>query len=96
MIGTRLADLTYESVRALAGSAFEVRLPDGSATTLILEHAEGDGARRAFSLYFIGSPSLVLPQGCYELRGERMAFDAIFIVPIARDATGTRYQAVFS
>ena len=98
-----LADLTYETAKPLAGTTFEVALPGGLATTLVLETIEGSaspparaGARAPFSLFFAGPASMVLPQGTYRLCSERATWEAIFIVPIGRDAQATRYQAVFT
>lgn len=51
---------------------------------------EGGG----FRLELLGPADQVLDQGIVSVAGPAGAHD-IFIVPIARDAQGTRYEAVF-
>jgi hypothetical protein len=52
--------------------------------------------RRPFALLFEGPTQPVLPQRMYAL--EHPVFDAlqIFLVPVARAASGMRYEAVFN
>ncbi len=59
-----------------------------------LVHARGDMER--FSLYFRGPRDMLLPQRTYRIEHERMGEMDIFLVPIAQDANGFRYEAVFS
>ena len=49
-----------------------------------------------FSLIFSGPPDVSLPQNMYSLKHERMGQFNIFLVPIAGDETGYRYEAVFN
>jgi hypothetical protein len=103
-----LGELTFEIAKPLAGTTFDVTLPDGRATTLKLDDAllyevkgrprrGGQPNRRApFSMYFLGPPSEILPQGCYVLRSERATWNGIFLVPIGRDEEATEYEAVFT
>lgn len=103
-----LAELTFETAKSLAGTKFEVTLPGGDTATLTLDdalafeakgrRARGTpaGRRTPFSLYFVGSPSQILPQGAYELRSERVTWSSLFLVPIGRDDEATEYEAVFS
>jgi hypothetical protein len=103
-----LGELTFETVKPLAGTTFEVALPDGRTTTLRLEDALAHppagrtprGIRPAtrvpFSMYFLGPPSEILPQGAYTMRSEHVTFGGLFIVPIGRDDEATEYQAVFT
>jgi len=49
----------------------------------------------SFSLYWLGPVEPILPQATYELRRDGKTY-AIFIVPIARDQSGTTYEAVFN
>jgi hypothetical protein len=51
--------------------------------------------RQPFSLVFAGPLDPQLPQATYALAHERLGELAIFLVPIARDADGVRYEAVF-
>jgi hypothetical protein len=52
--------------------------------------------RQPFSLVFAGPAAPVLPQRTYRLAHARMPELDIFLVPIAADAAGARYQAIFS
>ena len=48
-----------------------------------------------FSLFFTG-PAILLPQNTYSLAHEAMGEFEIFIVPIADDDGGFRYESVFN
>ncbi|MBZ9745789.1 hypothetical protein LB516_11080 [Mesorhizobium sp. CO1-1-7] len=48
-----------------------------------------------FSLLFRGAREIALPQATYSLAGAGGVHD-IFIVPVAADATGRTYEAVFN
>ncbi|MCM3869511.1 MAG: hypothetical protein ND895_02275 [Pyrinomonadaceae bacterium] len=56
---------------------------------------EQSGMER-FSLYFNGPGDLQLPQRTYELEHEQLGSLDIFLVTIARDEQGFRYEAVFN
>jgi len=49
-----------------------------------------------FSLIFTGSPSPWLKQGMYTLVHPQMGECELFLVPIGPDASGMRYEAIFS
>jgi len=49
-----------------------------------------------FSLIFTGVPSPWLQQGSYKLAHPQLSDCELFLVPLGPDATGMRYQAVFS
>ena len=97
-----LADLTLATFEPLVGDAFAV----GSEATgvvpieLVLESATsaGDwpGGRQPFSLIFRGPPEPALPQAIYALVHAGLGALQIFVVPIARDAEGVSYQAIFT
>jgi uncharacterized protein DUF6916 len=103
-----LGDLTIEFAQTLVGTTFEVTLGDGGTTAMKLEAAapyevQRRGGRRAttpkrtpFSLYFLGDPTLVVPQGMYAFRSATVSFENLFIVPISQDAEATEYEAVFN
>ncbi len=73
-----------------------------SGQTLVLEEAclVGEeppaGGRGQFSLIFRAPPGDVLPQRIYPLDHGALGHLEIFLVPISSDATGVRYQAVFT
>ena len=72
---------------------------DGDGTRLRLERIEIlPGAARAsggFRLEFVGPEAPLLPQAIYKLSDGGESRD-IFIVPIAREAGGIRYEAIFN
>ena len=95
-----MKDLVLEDFQPLVGQSFALHLADGTLGLVLEEaRAHGDepyirGGRIPFSLTFRGP--LRLPQAIYRL--EHAAFGPldIFIVPIAADAAGVRYEAVFA
>lgn len=103
-----LAELTIETVQPLVGTTFEIPLADGQTTTLKLEEVlpfaptvrrprrSATVTRAPFSLYFLGSRSLILPQGMYTLRSDATTIEGIFLVPIGQDEETTEYEAVFT
>ena len=52
--------------------------------------------REPFSLIFDGPHAPAFEQGTYELTHDAIGTQAIFLVPIARDADRTAYQAIFT
>src|SRR5262245_40085393 len=106
-----LRDLTIETAKPLEGTKFQVTLPDGRTTPMTLDEVlpfgrpGHRGARRRagakplrepFSLYLVGDPSVLLPQGMYTLRGEVETLENVFLVPIGQDEQATEYEAVFA
>ena len=90
MSGPRLSDF-------VAGAVYEVRAADATyPLTLDKGQDLSDSGREggAFRLEFVGPADPILPQATYRFVGEGTDHD-IFIVPIARDAGGTRYEAIF-
>ena len=95
-----------EAFRKNLGTKFRVRL-DGmeDAPDIALEldevapfpelsHSRGDVER--FSIYFYGPGHILLQQSTYILEHEEMGEMDIFLVPVAQDPRGFRYEAVFS
>ena len=56
---------------------------------------EQQGMER-FSAFFRGPRDPLLPQSLYALEHERMGALELFLVPIAQDENGCRYEAVFN
>jgi hypothetical protein len=56
---------------------------------------EQQGMER-FSICFTGPADLFLPQSTYTLEHEQMGVFEIFLVPIAQNTDGFRYEAVFN
>jgi len=85
----------------LRGQRFAVSIAPGESLTAQLFDAQAlpqppFNGRQPFSLIFIGPPEPLLPQRIYGLVHERLPALDIFLVPVAADAAGVRYQAVFS
>ena len=105
---TRLETLTKNSFVPAQGERFLLNLPPeggshtgGSHTldvTLVDVAANGmrGHGREQFSLHFLGPRDPVLPQMIYRLENPRMGVLEIFLVPIARDASGVTYEAIFT
>jgi hypothetical protein len=54
------------------------------------------GAQRSFSLLFRGPRERHLPQRIYHLEHDAFGMLELFLVPLAPDARGALFQAVFS
>jgi hypothetical protein len=59
------------------------------------EATEEQGMER-FSVFFTGSPEFLLPQNTYRLAHPEMGEFEIFLVPIAKETAGYRYEAVYN
>lgn len=74
---------------------------DGAAMTATLVEVTPlppvpSAERDSFSLVFRSASAAPCPQGIYTLHHDALDADPIFLVPIARDADGILYQAVFN
>jgi hypothetical protein len=49
-----------------------------------------------FSVFFSGPVDVFLPQSLYSLSHEKMGEFDIFLVPIARESDGYRYEAIYN
>jgi hypothetical protein len=58
--------------------------------------AEEHSGMERFSAFFNGPAEAQLPQGVYSLSHDQMGEFEIFLVPIARNESGFRYEAVFN
>jgi hypothetical protein len=94
--------LTFESFSPHLNSTFELGLGE-SGMELTLAQATKQPVqafpgmmREPFSLIFRSGSPVVLPQRIYPFRHTEMGKLDIFIVPVARDAQGIVYQAVFN
>ena len=103
-----LESLTYEAAKALEGTSFRVEA-NGAAVTLRLDQVLASGSRQRprsqapnpaprdpFTLQFLGPRSPILPQAIYALRGDRVSFEQLFIVPVGQTGAATQYEAVFT
>jgi hypothetical protein len=95
----RLELATFEPC---VGEAFRIEPGDGSPVELTLAEAtagpwqpEGESTF-AYELIFRGPAAPVLTQATYRMTHATLGAIDIFVVPLASDAEGTTYQAVFS
>jgi hypothetical protein len=52
--------------------------------------------RQPFSLLFRGAGTIIWPQGIYHLTRAGLDPLDIFLVPVGKDESGVRYEAIFS
>jgi hypothetical protein len=96
--------LTLDHVRPTVGSVYALDLGEYGALDLTLLSAEGSGRppapggaiREPFSLEFRGPLDPQLGQATYQLVHAELGSLAAFLVPIAREPEGMRYQAIFA
>jgi hypothetical protein len=91
--------LSQESFAENLNTKFRLPVQSGEPLELeLIEVAPGtplEGVER-FSLVFRGPLGFALRQSTYRLEHERLGALDIFLVPIARDAEGFSYEAVFN
>jgi hypothetical protein len=88
---TDFADLLQHPFPVSAGGArLVVTLTGASAVSGGIP-----GGRKPFALTFRGPAQPLLPQAMYDVEHPVHGVIAIFIVPIAADADGVTYEAVF-
>lgn len=98
-------DLSVEAFRQRIGDTFRLELEGGEVQLELVEVEEGGteavraadaaGLPRPFSIVFRGPVEPLVPQGTYPVTQAEIGSFPLFIVPIAQDASGTQYQAVF-
>lgn len=102
-----LETVTVNTFGPLIRSDFRILVDESSWLEVTLEAVEAaglqaaDAARAAgrrepFSIVFRGPVEPVLPQRIYRLEHAELGELELFLVPIAQDADGTRYEAVFA
>lgn len=85
------------------GTIFRVETSSSSLVELKLVEVQGASnglpevaGQERFALYFTGSNEQFLQQRSYSLRHQELGDLEIFLVPIAQDENGFRYEAVFN
>ena len=96
-----LDKLTKDTFEPLKSQCFQLSLGDGEPLPLELAAVLGNGlkgaaSREQFSLHFRGPYLPALPQRTYRLEHGQLGRLELFLVPIARDASGMTYEAVFT
>jgi uncharacterized protein DUF6916 len=97
------ASLTEQEFSRHLNSKFRVKLENGRQIDLELVEVKGyltkageqTGMER-FSAFFKGPSEPSLAQSTYSLQHDRMGAFDVFLVPIARDEQGVRYEAVYN
>ena len=92
---------TRETFEPLLNTTFRLQRPDGDPLELELVEVVGGeerGVRHSysFSLIFRGTPDVYLQQRTYTLSRDPLGTFDLFLVPVAREADGFRYEAVFN
>lgn len=93
--------LTIDTFRPLVGHRFAT-MQEGTSVELALVQVRSLGeahppdGREPFALAFRGPATPVLPQATYRLDAQELAGLDIFIVPVARTAAATDYEAIFT
>ena len=75
-----------------AGAPVTVRLTVDAVDALPAHRLRAE----PFSLLLRGPKSPALPQATYALRHPRLGAIELFLVPVAQDAQGIRYEALFN
>lgn len=94
-----LESMTRESFAENVNTKFRLAAEQGEAGEIELVEVSDmsrSGAAERFSLIFRGALDFFLPQKTYRLEHERLGAFDIFLVVIAREADGFRYEAVFN
>jgi hypothetical protein len=74
-------------------AAFDLELREARPLGRLIE---GVHERPPFTLLFVCSDRRVVAQGLYAMDHERLGRVEIFIVPVAEEADGIHYEAVFN
>jgi len=98
-----MATLTEQEFSQHVNTNFHVNLGTPQPIDLKLVEVKGyakkaeetQGMER-FSLFFTGPADVMLQQHLYPLKHDAMGEFEIFLVPIAQNADGFRYEAVFN
>jgi hypothetical protein len=99
-----LQDFTLEAFAGCVGNRFAISLDEEELALELVSAAALGGAttevppgdRLPFSLEFLGPAEPVLAQATYGFEHAALGAFELFIVPIGRDESGVRYEAVFT
>jgi hypothetical protein len=101
-----LEHLDFESASKLLKTRFRVQMEAAQSIELELSEVttpkrlpateRKPGSYESFSLIFQGPAGPLLPQRIYTLERPDCGPSELFLVPIARDANGIKYEAVFN
>lgn len=95
--------LIFEDFADKVGEVFAISEEAVPEIPLILKEAKPlnpafglPGVRPPFSLFLVAKDPRVLPQRIYRLAHQALGEVSIVLVPVAKDAEGVTYQAVFN
>jgi hypothetical protein len=95
--------LTEEAFRQHLNTTFRVRVETPRPLELELVEVKGyaplpneEQRMERFSIFFHGPPDMLLHQGSHALEHEVMGEVLLFLVPVAQNESGFRYEAVFN
>ena len=97
-----LDELSLQQFQAALHTTFRVRCENGPDVELKLVEAKSVGSPsgsegdQSFSILFAGPGDSLLPQRIYQVANDAMGNFDLFIVPVAQEADGYRYQAIFN
>ena len=94
-----LKDWTYTFFTENQNTSFTVQHPHWGNVTVELVSVSDlreTPRQRMFSLVFRGPLDQPLEQGMYPITHAKMGTESLFLVPIAREADGFHYEAVFN
>jgi hypothetical protein len=98
-----MSELTEKNCAQHLNTKFRVRGVAEEPIELELIQVKGyhpgsdeEGSMERFSLFLQGPPEAFLPQNTYTLEHESMGTHELFMVPVARNDLGFRYEIVFN
>lgn len=97
-----LDELSLQQFKGALHTTFRVHCEDGRDVELLLVEVEsvrspsGGEGDESFSILFAGSGDSLLPQQIYRVANDSMGQFDLFIVPVAQEPDGYRYQAIFN
>jgi hypothetical protein len=95
-----LATVRCEAFAACLNQEFEIVFTDGVLPVKLSEArplgVRPESIREPFSLAFVASRPLRLPQGIYKMRHAQLGEMDIFLVQVAADANSSTLEAVFN
>ncbi|KZL12666.1 hypothetical protein PsAD2_03973 [Pseudovibrio axinellae] len=94
-----LKDITAKSFENLESEEFQLKLEDQNVILKLVEVVplrSGERKGGAFSMVWQGPLQPSLEQGSYQLTQETLGSMELFIVPIAHNTDGFKYEAVFT
>jgi hypothetical protein len=95
-----LESFTVETFADRVGEPFRIRFEPEEPIEAELVEAQAlgpaEGRRAPFSLVFRAPKEPIYPQRIYAVEHDELGTFEIFLVPIAPDEAGARYEAVFT